>query len=133
MVAASLVTGSDGTVTLISLSDGFIVEKRVVLQEEEEIVIGDSRVCFFVCLLCENITKDKFNMRRHLKSHVEQDELVYKCKKCQEVFSSQFRFQKHNQLCTYHCNSCDFTNVRKERVEKHVRAKHKFDHLFDSN
>ena len=129
--AACLATGRDGTVTIISVSDGYVVEKIVVSQEEETIVLGGSRVCFLLCSMCELITKDKFNMRRHLKTHMEESNLAYKCDKCSEVFGNKFEFKQHTQLCTYRCNKCDFTNNRKERVEKHIRAMHKFDHLFN--
>ena len=130
VTAAALATDSDGTDTLMSLSHDLVVERRVLCQDDGELILSDSRKMFMMCNICEKLTKDKFSLRVHQESHRETEGTVYKCVKCLEIFLNEFTFQQHSHGCKYQCNRCDFSDVRKRRVEQHVRAKHKFDHLF---
>lgn len=131
VAAAALATDSDGIDMLMSISDNFDVERRVLVKEDGELIICDKKKLFVICSLCEKILKDIFNLRVHMESHRVDENKIYQCAKCQEVFRTVFAFQEHNTGCMYHCNHCDFRNVRKRRVEQHVRVNHKFDHLFE--
>ena len=121
----------DSPISLLTLSTDLVIEKVKIKIADSDVEMARSKIVGIVCEKCEIVTKDRNKMKLHTENmHVAKKEMVYVCSKCSLVLTTLYEFTSHTRSCKFKCNSCSFISPSKDKVEKHSRKTHKFDHLF---
>ena len=87
-------------------------------QGDVEVLDEDMR-----CNICQAAFEKRGNFNRHMKKMHSEKEGGWPCEKtfCGEKFSTKYEMLVHKEECVFLCPNCDWSTVRGDRVEGHLR------------
>ena len=83
----------------------------------------------FGCQQCSKRFREKGNLKRHMRTHLETIERPFKCIDCDKNYSEFSHLnrhrQSHHEKMKHNCNHCEKGFAEKCRLTKHMSLKHK--------
>ncbi|CAL8143443.1 unnamed protein product [Orchesella dallaii] len=82
------------------------------------------------CSLCKEKFSNEHLLREHLRSHVDDDKLVFTCETCQKTFSKRVNLNNHVRNVheqpkkTWHCEKCAKVFKTKIKLDQHTSYTH---------
>ncbi|CAL8143455.1 unnamed protein product [Orchesella dallaii] len=84
----------------------------------------------FECDICKDRFSNEPRLREHLRSHVDDDKLVFTCETCQKTFSKRVNLNNHVRNVheqpkkTWHCEKCAKVFKTKAKLDQHTSYTH---------
>ncbi|CAL8143442.1 unnamed protein product [Orchesella dallaii] len=84
----------------------------------------------FECDICKGRFSNEHRLREHLRSHVDDDKLVFTCETCQKTFSKRVNLNNHVRNVheqpkkTWHCEKCAKVFKTKIKLDQHMSYTH---------
>ena len=81
----------------------------------------------FNCTKCNKNFKTKYHLKRHEKSHIENENVIYTCTYCEQTFTREDNLERHviyhkeNENVIYNCTYCEQKFNRKDNFDRHVQ------------
>lgn len=92
---------------------------EVVLQKKEDpVTVSNPNVC----TICNTVVADNSALKRHQQeAHDLSPEIKYKCKTCEQIFPSEFKYTEHLRTHPLECRLCGKYFYRKQNMQLHMK------------